>query len=172
MVKYNWNLIEFDHFQECTCCFVNVVTGFQLYPDCFVFRHLKILNFTAFIHGSCELAGPKFLGAAWQHPQLNIFERGLLIEVYVDRGVGEFEVMTGVAVGKEIDDDLDINVCDACFAPDYQLHIENPMKNLNTDVDIAKIKRKRTWRRNKNQLILTGSASYESDSDEDKIFLG
>ena len=49
-------------------------------------------------------------------------------------------VQTGVAVGKEIDDDLDINVCDACFAPDYQLHIENPMKNLNTDVDIAKIK--------------------------------
>lgn len=66
---------------------------FQLYADCFVFRHLKILNFTAFIHGSCELAGPKFLGAAWQRPQLNIFERGLLIEVYGDRGVGEFEVM-------------------------------------------------------------------------------
>ncbi|KAH0928725.1 hypothetical protein HID58_014452 [Brassica napus] len=32
---------------------------------------------------------PKFLGAAWQRPQLNIFERGLLIEVYGDRGVGE-----------------------------------------------------------------------------------
>ncbi|KAG5400584.1 hypothetical protein IGI04_015191 [Brassica rapa subsp. trilocularis] len=33
--------------------------------------------------------GPKFLGAAWQRLQLNIFERGLLIEVYGDRGVGE-----------------------------------------------------------------------------------
>ncbi|KAF2604490.1 hypothetical protein F2Q70_00025209 [Brassica cretica] len=46
---------------------------------------------------------PKFLGAAWQRPQLNIFECGLLIEVYGDRGVGEFEVMvcSSLPVGKE-----------------------------------------------------------------------
>ncbi|CAN6833580.1 unnamed protein product, partial [Brassica oleracea] len=50
-----------------------------------------------------ERARPKFLGAAWQRPQLNIFERGLLIEVYGDRGVGEFEVMvcSSLPVGKE-----------------------------------------------------------------------
>ena len=50
-------------------------------------------------------------------------------------------VQTAVAVGKVIDDDLDTNVSDACFAPGYQLHIEpNRMKNLNTDEYIAKIK--------------------------------
>ncbi|CAG7869798.1 unnamed protein product [Brassica rapa] len=49
---------------------------------------------------------------------------------------------TAVAVGKVIDDDLDTNVSDACFAPGYQLHIEpNRMKNLNTDEYIAKIKK-------------------------------
>lgn len=68
---------------------------FQLYPDCFVFRHhnsQQIVSITAFIHGLSESAGPKFLGAAWQCPQLYIFERNLLIEVYGDRGVKEFEV--------------------------------------------------------------------------------
>ncbi|KAJ4890370.1 Histone deacetylase 7 [Raphanus sativus] len=49
---------------------------------------------------------------------------------------------TAVAVGKEIDDDLAINVSDACFAPDYQLHIKrNRMENLNTDGYIAYVKR-------------------------------
>ncbi|KAJ4880857.1 Histone deacetylase 7 [Raphanus sativus] len=49
---------------------------------------------------------------------------------------------TAVAVGKEIDEDLDNTVSDACFHPDYQLRIEPGfMENLNTREYIANIKR-------------------------------
>ena len=48
---------------------------------------------------------------------------------------------TGIAVGKELNDDCPMIADDDCFAPSYKLHIEpNPMENLNTDGDIAKIK--------------------------------
>ena len=48
---------------------------------------------------------------------------------------------TGVAVGKDLNVDCPMIADDDCFAPAYKLHIEpNPMENLNTDGDIAKIK--------------------------------
>ncbi|CAN6896759.1 unnamed protein product [Brassica oleracea] len=67
---------------------------------------------------------------------------------------------TGVAVGKDLNDDCPMIADDDCFAPAYKLHIEpNPMENLNTDGDIAKIKK--TLLKQLSQVIHAPSVQFQ-----------